>query len=283
MTNPLTMKLEQFTRFEGSERMRLDKLLQGASKTYPRGKTIIREGEKVEDIHLVTKGLATRSKTLADGSRQLMAFLIPGDLCDVEVFVLEAMDHDIVALSETTCVLIPATEMEQLLTESSNLTRAIWWSTMTDSAVLREWIVNHGRRDSRERLAHIFCELLIRHRIVGEGLGDSVPFPLTQEELAEASGMTPVHANRILQQLRSEGLIELNQKVLTVLDFNGLSEAAQYDPTYLHLIRTARGEPAVAERVGDLVPPTRGGRLHQAWEALKHPFSSDSSGGSGSG
>ena len=272
ISNPLTMKLEQFTRFEPSERLRLDELLQRGSKTYPRGKTIIREGDKVEQIHLVTDGLATRSKTLADGSRQLMAFLVPGDLCDVEVFVLEAMDHDNVALSETSCALIPASEMEQLLTESSNLTRAIWWSTMTDSAVLREWIVNHGRRDARERIAHMFCELLIRYRIVGQGLGDSVPFPLTQEELSEASGMTPVHVNRTLQQLRSEGLVELNQKVLTVLDFAGLSEAAQYDPTYLHLIRTARGDPAVAQRVGDLVPPSQRGTLQHVWEALKHPF-----------
>jgi CRP-like cAMP-binding protein len=272
ISNPLTMKLEQFTRFEPSERLRLDELLQRGSKTYARGETIIREGDKVEQIHLVTGGLATRSKTLADGSRQLMAFLVPGDLCDVEVFVLEAMDHDIVALSDTSCALIPATEMEQLLTESSNLTRAIWWSTMTDSAVLREWIVNHGRRDARERIAHMFCELLIRYRIVGQGTGDSVPFPLTQEELSEATGMTPVHVNRTLQQLRAEGLVELNQKVLTVLDFAGLSEAAQYDPTYLHLIRTARGDPAVAQRVGDLVPPSQRGTLQHVWEALKHPF-----------
>ncbi|HYG47359.1 MAG TPA: Crp/Fnr family transcriptional regulator [Allosphingosinicella sp.] len=272
MSNPLTMKLEQYTRFEPSERMRLDELLKRSTRTYSRGKTIIREGDKVEDIHLITQGLATRSKSLVDGSRQLMAFLLPGDLCDVEVFVLEAMDHDVLALTETSCALIPAAEMEQLLTESSNLTRAIWWSTMTDAAVLREWIVNHGRRDARQRIAHIFCELLIRYRIVGEGAGDSVPFPLTQEQLSEATGMSPVHANRTLQELRSEGLIELNDQILTVLDFERLSEVAQYDPTYLHLIRTERGDPAVADRVGDLVPASARGRLQQAWEAVKHPF-----------
>jgi CRP-like cAMP-binding protein len=275
MSNPLTMKLEQYTRFKPSERMRLDELLKRRTRNYARGKTIIREGDKVGDIHLITKGLATRSKTLADGNRQLMAFLIPGDLCDAEVFVLEAMDHDVVALTETSCALIPATEMEQLLTESSNLTRAIWWSTMTDAAVLREWIVNHGVRDARERIAHIFCELLIRYRIVGEGIGDSVPFPLTQEQLSEATGMSPVHANRTLQDLRSEGLIELNDQILTVLDFERLSEVGQYDPTYLHLIRTERGDPAVAERVGDLVPASARGRLQQAWDAVKQPFTQE--------
>jgi CRP-like cAMP-binding protein len=124
MTNPLTMKLEQFTRFKQEERQRLNALLSYPTQSFARGETIIEEGEKVTDIHLILTGLAARSKTLADGSRQIMAFLIPGDLCDVEVFILEAMDHDIVAMSETTCVLVPADVMEELLTQSSNITRA---------------------------------------------------------------------------------------------------------------------------------------------------------------
>jgi CRP-like cAMP-binding protein len=272
MYNPLLLKLEQFTSFQPSERMRLDELLSYPTKTYARGKDIIGEGQKVNDVHLVVNGLATRSKTLRDGSRQLMAFLIPGDLCDVEVFVLEKMDHDIIALTETSCVLIPADEMERLLTESSDITRAMWWSTMTDSAVLREWIVNHGQRDARERLAHTFCELLIRYRIVGGTTDDSVPFPLTQEELAAATGMTPVHVNRVLRELRSEGLIELNSKTLTVLDFDRLKEVAQYDVDYLHLVRTERRDGAVSERAGDLVPPSSNGLMQQALERVKHPF-----------
>src|SRR4028119_914464 len=184
MANPLTMKLEQFTRFDPEERQRLDQLLGDPTKTYDRGRTIIREGEKVDDIHLVLAGLAARSKTLRSGDRQFMALLVPGDLCDVEVFILEAMDHDITALTDTTCVLIPAKVIEGLLTESSKLTKALWWSTMTDSAVLREWIVSHGSRDARERMAHIFYEMLIRYRIVAETTDDSFPFPLTQEDLS---------------------------------------------------------------------------------------------------
>jgi CRP-like cAMP-binding protein len=272
MSNPLTMKLEQFTSFEPSERMRLDELLNYPRKTFARGKDIIREGDKVDDIHLVLTGLATRSKTLLDGSRQLMAFLVPGDLCDLEVFVLEAMDHSIVALSETVCVLIPAKEIERLLTEGSNLTRALWWSTMTDSAVLREWIVNHGKRDARQRLAHIFCELVIRYRVIGGTQDDSVPFPLTQEQLSDATGMTPVYVNRMLGQLKEEGLIDLNSSTLTVLDFDRLKDVAQYDVNYLHLVRTKRRDGDVAERAGDLVPPSGAGLIHQAVNRLKHPF-----------
>lgn len=273
MTNPLTMKLEQFTRFEQEERERLNALLSYPTQTFGKGETIIQEGEKVTDVHLVLTGLAARSKVLADGSRQIMAFLIPGDLCDVEVFILEAMDHDIVAMSQTTCVLVPADVMEELLTQSSNITRAMWWSTMTDSAILREWIVDHGSRDARERIAHLFYELLVRYRVVGETTDDAVPFPITQEELAEATGMTPVHVNRILGQLRADGLVDIRAKVLTILDPKRLKEVAQYDPRYLHLIRTERRDGEVSSRAGDLVGASGQGLLHDAVQKVKGQFS----------
>jgi CRP-like cAMP-binding protein len=266
------MKLEQFTAFDPEERQRLDQLLSYPTETYSRGRTIIREGEKVDDIHLVLTGLAARSKTLRSGERQFMALLVPGDLCDVEVFVLEGMDHDIMAVTDTTCVLIPAKIMEGLLTESTKLTKALWWSTMTDSAVLREWIVDHGSRDSLERIAHLMCEMLIRYRVIGETTDESIPFPLTQEELADATGMTPVHANRMIQQLRSEGLIELTGRMLTVLDTKGLQRLAKYDSSYLHLIRTERRDPEVSGRAGDLVRASAHGKLHAAAEKVKSVF-----------
>ncbi len=269
MANPLTLKLEQYTSFDPEERQRLDQLLTYPTETYARGKNIIREGEKVDDIHLVLTGLAARSKTLRSGERQFMALLVPGDLCDVEVFVLEGMDHDILAMTETVCVLIPADVIEGLLTESTKLTRALWWSTMTDSAVLREWIVDHGSRDALERIAHLMCELLIRYRIIGETTDDSFPFLLTQEELADALGMTPVHVNRMLRQLRSQGLIDLKGRTLTVLDPKGLQRVAKFDSSYLHLTRTERRDPQVSGRAGDLVSPSPRGLLHDAADKIK--------------
>ena len=256
MTNPLTMKLEQFTAFTQEERQRLNELLSYPTKSYKRNEDIIPEGEKVGDIHLVLTGLAARTKILADGRRQIMALLLPGDLCDVEVFILDALDHNITAISDTTCVLIPAKVIEELLTESSTLTKALWWSTMTDSAVLRERIVDHGSREAHERIAHLFYEMLIRYRIVGETTDDALPFPLTQEDLADATGMTPVHANRMLQQLRSEGLIELKGKDLTVLNPKGLKKVAKFNANYLHLMRTEVSDGEVGARAGDLVSPS---------------------------
>ena len=173
------MKLEQFAPIDQADRARLDELLTHKTKTFEAGQTIIPEGQRVHNIHLVLRGLAARQKTLRNGQSQIMAFLVPGDLCDVEVFVLQAMDHDIVAVSETTCLLISEEVIEGLLTEGSTLTRALWWGTMVDSAILREWIVDHGSRDARERIAHLIVELLVRYRVVGETTDGSYPFPIT--------------------------------------------------------------------------------------------------------
>jgi CRP-like cAMP-binding protein len=253
MHNPLTAKLEQFTSFSPDELKRLDQLVSGKRVTYPAKTDIIPDGEKVAEIHLVVSGLAARSKNLKNGDRQIMAFLIPGDLCDVEVFVLEAMDHAITAISDTECVLIPAKVIEGLLTEMSGLTKGLWWSTMSDSAVLRERIIDHGRRNAKERLAHLFYEMLVRNRVVGETRDNSFLFPVTQEELADASGLTPVHVNRTLQELRADGLIDFKGRTLTVIDAPGLKKVARFEAEYLHFTRLEQRQSDVAERAGDLV------------------------------
>ena len=264
MDNPLVMKLEQFRRLPEEDRRLLEDLTSGRQRRLEAREDIIREGEHSPDIHIVMSGLACRYKILANGGRQIMAFLVPGDLCDVEVFVLAAMDHNISALSETTCVVIPAQVIEDLLTESSALTRALWWSTMTDSAILRERIIDHGSRDARERMAHLFYELLVRYRIVGETTDNALPFRMTQDDLAAATGISTVHVNRTLQELRSEGLIELKGKVLTVLDAEGLREVAQFNANYLHLNRTEKRDPEVAGRAGDLIEPETQGLIQGA-------------------
>ncbi|WP_375458306.1 Crp/Fnr family transcriptional regulator [uncultured Enterovirga sp.] len=231
----------------------MDELVTGRRRTYGPRDVIVEDGSELQEIRLVISGLAARSKDLSDGSRQIMAFLVPGDLCDIEGFVLRAMDHRITAVSETTCALIPAAEIESLLIEFSSLTRALWWSTMTDSAVLRARIIDHGRRDARERIAHLFYEMLIRYRVVGRTTDHTFPFPVTQEELADATGMTPVHLGRILGELRDEGLLEWRRRVLTVHDPAGLKRVARFEADYLHLDRTEARDGNVAERAGDLI------------------------------
>ena len=253
MGNLLTKKLEQFVRFSQAERLRLDQLAEKRRKTYGPGELIFKQGKKAEFVLLVVSGLAARCKFLSEGRRQIMAFLIPGDLCDVEGFVLNAMDHDIVAVTETICAQLAVADVEELLTEMSALTRALWWSTMTDCAVLRERIVDHGSRDARERICHLLYEMLVRYRVVGLSDNHSFPFPVTQELLADATGMTPVHVNRTLSELKAEGLIRWKDKTVSILDPPRLKEVAQFDGCYLHLERTFRGDVEVAERAGDLL------------------------------
>ena len=253
MTNPLRLKLEQFATFTDRERQRLDDLISGRVETFSPRQDILAEGERVRNIHIVLSGLAARYKLLNEGERQIMAFLVPGDICDVEVFVLEEMDHGIAAVSEVSCALVPADEMKALLTEMSTLTQALWWSTMTDSAVLRERIIDHGRRDAHERIAHLFYEMLFRYRMVDAAEDNDIPFPLTQEELADATGLTPVHVNRTLKQLRDEGLIELRGRVLKVLDAPRLKDVARFNPNYLHLRKAEVRVGAAAAKVDDLI------------------------------
>jgi CRP-like cAMP-binding protein len=256
MANPLMLRLEQFTSFTEAERRRLEEIFSERRVQYGPGEDILREGDQVNEIHLVLSGLAARYKDLPDGSRQIMAFLVPGDLCDVEVFVLEAMDHSIYAVTETLCALVKTDVVVELLTEMSGLTRALWWSTMTDSAVLRERIIDHGRRDARERIAHLFYEMLIRFRVVGETTDDYFRFPVSQDELADATGLTAVHVSRTLRQLRDEGLIEFKNKILKITDPARLKKVARFNPNYLHLTRTAKQEPGVSGRAGELVNKT---------------------------
>jgi CRP-like cAMP-binding protein len=253
MTNALTMKLEQFSDFSPEDRRRLDGLAASHRKTWPGKRDIIRDGSHNDQIHLVVSGIAMRNKIMPDGKRQIMAFLIPGDLCDVEVFVLARMDHAITAISETTCALIPADTIKGMLVEMSNLTRALWWSTMTDSAVLRERIIDHGQRNARERLSHLLYEMLIRYRMIGMATDNSYNFPVTQEDLGDATGLTSVHVNRTLQGLRSDGLVEFTGKVVTVKDPVRLKAASRFSPDYLHLRRGDDHDGAAAERVGDLM------------------------------
>lgn len=253
MINPLLMKLEQFAGLNALDRERLDALIAGRRVTYAAREDILSEGDHVEEIHIVLSGMAARYKNLCDGERQIMAFLIPGDICDLEVFVLEEIDHGMVAISETVCAVVPATKIKELLTERTSLTQALWWSTMTDSAVLRERIIDHGRRGAHERLAHLFYEMLIRYRVIGQAADDAIPFPLTQEELADATGLTPVHVNRTLRQLRDAGLIELKAKVLRVLDAPRLKQVGRFSAKYLHLRNAEQRQDGTAGLVQDLI------------------------------
>jgi CRP-like cAMP-binding protein len=251
MSNPWTMKMEQFTAFSDMEKRRLDDLISRRVQYAPKD-DIIADGEHSANCHVVLSGLACRYKILPDGQRQIMAFLIPGDLCDAEIFVLKVMDHGVAAITPTTAALVPGEAMKAMLRETSSLGEALWWGTMTDLGVLRERIIDHGRRNAYVRIAHLLYEMLVRYRMVEMTKDNSFVFPVTQVDLADATGLTPVHANRTLQRLRADGLIALAGGVVTVLDHDRLKQAAKFNGDYLHLDRV-HAQGAAGQRAGDLV------------------------------
>lgn len=201
---------------------------------------IIREGEAPGQVHVMLEGWAARYKVVADGSRQIVAFLIPGDFCDLHVTILREMDHGIVALTPVKIALVSQQLMIDLPIDHPTIGRALWRATLIDEAVLRSWVVNIGRREAFERIAHLFCELHARLTLVGLVNGTHFALPLTQEVLADATGLTPVHVNRMLQKLRTDGLITLKSGELTILDLTALQQIAGFDPYYLSRERLLR-------------------------------------------
>jgi CRP-like cAMP-binding protein len=252
MMNPWTMKMEQFTAFSDMEKQRLDELVAGKQDRHAPKEDIIADGAHSDRCHVVLTGLACRYKMLANGSRQIMAFLVPGDLCDAEIFILKEMDHAVGAITPTTTAVIASEVMKKLLRETTSLGEALWWGTMTDLGVLRERIIDHGRRTAYVRIAHLLYEMLVRYRMVGLTEGNSFDFPITQVDLADSTGLTPVHANRMMQKLRKNGLIETSGSRITVPNPPELKSVAQFNGAYLHLDRV-HDRNAIGERAGDLV------------------------------
>ncbi|QAY75819.1 Crp/Fnr family transcriptional regulator [Sphingosinicella sp. BN140058] len=244
--NPLTCKLEQVVDLAHEDRVLVDALCSEDVTEVGAKRDIVRNGEVPDKVHLILEGWAARYTVLPDGSRQITAFLIPGDFCDLHVDILEKMDHAIGALTPCRVAHLDPEVLERITSERTALTKGLWRMTLIDSAVLREWIVNVGRRDAYEAVAHILCEMHLRMKAVGLVEDDTFSLPITQEELADATGMTAVHINRTLKRLRSEGLVEQHHREMTVLDVGGLREAGGFNDDYLHLrqSRRGRGHPA---------------------------------------
>ena len=233
MFNVLIRKLEGFAPLSRDDKRLLDEVIASSHEVKARTE-LIREGEAPASVKLVLEGFACRYKATVEGKRQIMAFLVPGDFCDLHVFVLKQMDHTIATLSPCRVVEIARSKVLEL-TERPAIARALWWAALVDEATLREWLLNIGQREAPQRIAHLLCELLLRLRAVGLANGDSYTLPITQAELGDTVGVTTVHANRSLQTLRDAGLITLKNKQLVILDAKRLGEFSGFNSNYLHL------------------------------------------------
>jgi CRP-like cAMP-binding protein len=203
------------------------------------GEDLIREGDPTDSVRVVLSGWLSRYKTLEDGRRQIVNFILPGESCDAHAFLLPALDHSIGTVTPVTYAEIKRARFEGLMARHHSLAEAFWCETLLNGAIQREWAINLGRRVALERVAHLFCEIIERLRPVGLLEGNSCHFPVTQMDLADATGLSVVHLNRTLQELRGAGLIVLRERTLTINNLEALRDVALFSPSYLDLYRRA--------------------------------------------
>jgi len=200
---------------------------------------IVREGERTSQSGLLIEGFACRSKTTDAGKRQILSIHIPGDIPDLQSLHLHVMDHDVTTLSRATVGFIPHEALRALTRERPTVAEALWRETLIDAAVFREWIVNVGRRSAVVRLAHLLAEIGRRLQTMELASGDRFELPMTQLDIADALGLTPVHVNRVVQELRRAGLLELRKQSVFLPDLPRLKELGDFDDLYLHESVTA--------------------------------------------
>lgn len=235
--NPLAQKLGNYLSLTAAEIATLDGLVLRKTRRYEARHEIVREGDPACTMRFMLSGWANRYKQLPDGRRQTVGFFLPGDICDLNVAILKVMDHSLAAISAVVITEIGDVEFESTISQFSRLKKAFQWESLVNMAIQREWTHNLGQRSAFERIAHLLCEIHLRLELVGMSNGNLLEFPLTQTDLAEAGGISTVHVNRTMQELRRAGLIHQKGRQLELTNLEGLREAASFDPRYLHLGR----------------------------------------------
>lgn len=206
----------------------------------PSDKTLIRAGHELDFSTLLLDGLLCRYKDLRDGSRQISELHVAGDFADLHSFSLKHLDHSVMALTRCRVAIAPHDRIQAAIRAHPHLGRMFWFMTNLDAAIHREWVLSLGRRSALSRTAHLFCELRLRLGVVGLADEASYALKLTQIDLAECLGLTSVHVNRVLKELRERGLVEFRSGRVAIGDLAGLEQVAEFDPAYLYLERRPR-------------------------------------------
>lgn len=195
---------------------------------------LIREGDRPGPVFIMLEGWACRYKVLPSGTRQVLAFLMPGDACDLHIGLLAEMDHSIQTITPAKVATIERADMDELMARRPGIARAMYISQLIDEGTMRAWITSMGRRTSTERVAHLMCELYLRARNIGLTNEDFLSLPLSQILLADALGMTAVHINRVLKELRLQGAMALKRGSLEITDPEMIVRIAGFGDGYLH-------------------------------------------------
>ena len=204
-------------------------------RRFERNQVMVETGQELDHSMLLMTGFALRCKFAADGARQILETNIPGDFIDLHGFILKRLDHEIIAASRCEIAMVPHADLRRATEELPRLSRILWFQTLIDAAIHREWMMVLGKKRSRARLSHLFCEMRTRLGIVGLESETSFSLPFNQQDLADITGMTPVHLNRCLKELRDAGLVTYRNGQVEIQNRQGLAQDGQFDPAYLHL------------------------------------------------
>lgn len=233
--NPLIERLSMFVTLGPDERAAIEAMTR-IRRAIGSGEMLAREGSRPNHVCLILDGVGYRHRYSSDGRRQILGYLLPGDLCDTQFVICNKCDHNVGMLCNSQIAVIPVTTLMRTMVQFPVIERGLLMMSLVDAATAREWLLNVGQRDAFQKLAHFFCELSKRFQACGnQGPEDGIDIPLTQRELADTMGLTVVHVNRILQRLRKEGLLNWSRQHFRILDFQRLAQLSGFDPHYLRL------------------------------------------------
>jgi CRP-like cAMP-binding protein len=226
-------RLERRSPLGEADRSALKRLPHTQRRIGPGGH-IVRDGDKADTCALLLSGFAYRYKITGEGGRQIISLHMAGEFLDLQHAFLPVADTSVQSLTEAEVAFIPRAAIEELSLTNAAIARALWIDTLIDSSIFREWVVNVGRRDSRARVAHILCEFSLRLEAAGLARDHVYELPMTQEQLADAVGLTSVHVNRVLKQLGEEGLIDRDRRNIRIVDWKRMRVAGDFNERYLH-------------------------------------------------
>jgi CRP-like cAMP-binding protein len=230
----LLWRLERYSALDLQVRQRISELPLVVTNVAA-NQEITHQGDRPSRCTLVLGGFLYTHKRVSGARRQITSFLIPGDLVDLQALYLHSIDYNLSALGSAVVAFLPHAALKEMLDRSPQLTQVFWRETFIEAAIFREWVTNVGRRESVVRVAHLICELAARLQAVDLARDLCFTIPLTQAELADACGISSVHANRVVQELRRLGLVEWDSKQVRILDWDGLVRIGDFSAEYLQL------------------------------------------------
>lgn len=230
----MTRKLESIFSLTGEEKQAFQDLPMRTAD-FKANQDIVRVGDQPNQCCLILVGFTCVYKLTVKGKRQIMALHVPGDMPDLQSLHLKILDINIASISACTLGYIQHKDLRRLCERYPRFIAAFWRETLIDSSIFREWLLNIGKREAYPRIAHLICELMLRLNAVGLAENNTFAMPVTQEELADATGLTPIHVNRVLKGLRADGLINTEKKQLTIPDWQKIKQAGEFDSLYLHI------------------------------------------------